>query len=448
MADQSNDQGLFVLPSMEPYLPKSADREAAHTLAALYRSHCTSLSECVRFCRTDAFFHNYKAFHGTLTMPVQKILHLPEMASWISQCDTILYQRIIKIISNLALQAIPMPVLTMLRTIAQKLVPNLREYNHAQPKHVVDAREAPAAIFSHLVGRAIRVNLTAHVAHNVLRSSRTRNVMWKDFIQTVKARGVASSVPAAAANTVLDILSSEMHDLVRPTKKIEDMAEEEEPAQIGEIDDEDDDFSADDNTQILILKWDSFISDLRYRFPSATARDLMMLGDRVSSAITRDIIVGGGKSFMAWSVMKSWFDEMLAFKAEYGGFLEQENIIPKEWESKRDSNSQEVETVEERSNQQKSTPNNGGVDQGHDLDSGTQATRAPFPSLSIKATSSANGTKTAQDEKKAEEDTTPEDSGIGIRTPEYEAMMDRYTFDGDDALLTADNDDDSVMVGR
>ncbi len=93
-------------------------------------------------------------------MPVQKLFANPALAPWIEECDFILYQRMMRIISGLTLQVVPRPVIDTLRSISARLVSHIRDSFQGQPHHVIRAKEAPAAIFSRLLDRALRVNLT------------------------------------------------------------------------------------------------------------------------------------------------------------------------------------------------------------------------------------------------------------------------------------------------
>src|SRR5687767_2925461 len=105
--DENMEQSdLLALPPIEQYLPPSTDADAAKSLSALYRSHCTSLVECIRYCKEKTFFHLYTSFQGTLTMPVHKLFSHPALAPWIEGCDLVLYQNMMRIISKLTLQVL------------------------------------------------------------------------------------------------------------------------------------------------------------------------------------------------------------------------------------------------------------------------------------------------------------------------------------------------------
>jgi regulatory factor X len=85
-------QDMFHIPDIKPYIPLGTDRDVAATLTAIYRSHCTSLVECVRYMRLKQFHQLFVSFHGTLTVPVQKLLAAPSLAPWIREADWAMYK--------------------------------------------------------------------------------------------------------------------------------------------------------------------------------------------------------------------------------------------------------------------------------------------------------------------------------------------------------------------
>ena len=182
------EQAALALPKIEPFVPAGTDPDAATALAALYRSHCTSLVECIRYCKEKMFFHLFTSFHGTLTMPVQKLFANPSIAPWIEACDFVMYQNMMQTVAPLTLQVAPKPVLDTLRNISERLVPHIQATIHAHPSHVVNAKVAPATLFAGLLDRELRVNLTAHAAANMLSNPANRDQMYEDWITMVRTR--------------------------------------------------------------------------------------------------------------------------------------------------------------------------------------------------------------------------------------------------------------------
>lgn len=80
------------IPEIDPFLPAGTDSDTAAALMALYRSHCASLVEAMRYMRLKQFFHLFVSFHGNLTVPVQKLLSVSDLAPWIREADGRMYR--------------------------------------------------------------------------------------------------------------------------------------------------------------------------------------------------------------------------------------------------------------------------------------------------------------------------------------------------------------------
>lgn len=422
--DDIEQSEVLALPSIEAYLPKGTDPDAAKSLSALYRSHCTSLVECIRYCREKTFFHLYTSFQGTLTMPVQKLFGNAALAPWIEGCDLVLYQRMMRIISGLTLQVVPKPVLDTLRSISEKLVSHVRESFEGQPQHVITAKEAPAAIFAALLDRALRVNLTAHAAANMLSNPANRDQMYLDWITMIRARKVAECVPTRGMDDVVDLLLTEMRDLLDPVNvpwELEvvtiygDLATrnpkplEAQPAGSA-------------TGENVLDRWVAFLRSLQTKFSYASHADIVWCVERVGTSVMRDLTLSQGKSFGSWWVTKTWVDEMVCFLAEQGGFLKKTSSPPV---LAADPNAEEAGKEASRQNSRYSSASED-LNLSHVAPS--QPGRAPFPPPS-KSNSNDQGSVAGD---------AHDDSGIGIRTPEEDFPMDKYTFAGSEtpAMMT------------
>ncbi|KAI0514364.1 RFX DNA-binding domain-containing protein [Xylaria bambusicola] len=407
--DQFDSSQPLILPKIQPFLPSGTDSDAAKSLAALYRSHCTSLVECIRYCKEKTFFHLYTSFQGTLTMPVQKLFANPSLAPWIEQCDFTLYQRMTRIIAGLTLQVVPKPVLDTLRNISERLVIHIRDAFQGQPRHVVRAKEAPATIFSAILDRALRVNLTAHAAANMLANPSNRNSMYLDWISMVRIRKIAECVPTRGMDDLVQVLISEMRGLLDPTNVPWDLECLTLYGDLAQQQGQNSESGASngDNPQNMLDRWVQFLSSLPNRFPYATPADIVWCVQRVGTEVMRDLTIAQGKSFGSWWVTKCWIDEMVAFLAEQGGFMQTVSSTPAIDNAKR-STSVPVDTVnanlEERGRQSESVELNASPS----LAAQAQPDRAPFPSR-------VDGPD-------------PDDSGIGIRTPEEDFPIEKFSF--------------------
>lgn len=391
------------LPKIESFLPSNTDPDAAMSLSALYRSHCTSLVECIRYCKEKTFFHLYTSFQGTLTMPVQKLFTHESMAPWIEQCDFVLYQRLMQIVSGLTLQVVPKPVLDTLRNISERLVPHIRESFQGLPRHVVLAKEAPAAIFAGLLDRALRVNLTAHAAANMLSNPANRDQMYLDWITMVRLRKVAECVPTRGMDDVVDVLLNELRRLLDPQNvpwEIECLTLYGDVAAKGGRSPQSDS-PQQTNTENALDRWVEFLQALPTRFPYASPEDIVGSVQRLGTEVMRDLTIAQGKSFGSWWVTKCWIDEMICFLAEQGGFMQLKSSPPSAASiPKRPTPVKEGSRESQISNASEDFHSIPNVSQ-------PQASRASFPSqLDIHGRDSLGMGD------------NPDDSGIGMRTPE------------------------------
>ncbi|CAK7197689.1 hypothetical protein SEUCBS139899_000337 [Sporothrix eucalyptigena] len=420
----------LVLPRIEPFLPSGTDPDAAKSLAALYRSHCTSLVECIRYCKEKTFFHLFTSFHGTLTMPVQKLFANPAIAPWIEECDFVLYQRMMRIISGLTLQVVPKPVLDTLRNISERLVSHIRESFQGQPAHVVRAKEAPATIFAGLLDRALRVNLTAHAAANMLSNPANRDQMYLDWITLVRVRKVAESVPARGMDDVVNLLISQLRDLLDPV----DVSWELESATLyGEyaarsgrrLENEN---AIDGGASNVLDRWVNLLQSLPGRFPYASHRDIVWCVQRIGTAVMRDLTIQQGKSFGSWWVTKCWIDEMVAFLAEQGGFLRQTSSHQDLLGNAQGSSvSQRTAPVGRDLNRQGSRYSGASDDANSPHISQSQPDRAPFPSAPNHGATSTNHDSLSMG------NANHDDSGIGIRTPDEDFPIEKFSFSNADS---------------
>lgn len=396
----------FFLPNIEPFLPNGTDPDAAKSLAALYRSHCTSLVECIRFCKEKTFFHLFTSFQGTLTMPVQKLFTNPAVSPWIEECDFMLYQRMMRIVSSLTLQVVPKPVLDTLRSMSEKLVPHIRESFRGLPHHVIQAKEAPATIFAGLLDRALRVNLTAHAAANMLSNPANRDLMYMEWISMINVRKIAETAPSRGMDDVVNLLLNEMRDLLDPVNipwEIEcltlhgDIAMRNGRQPREEVHEE-------ANASNVLDRWVGFLRSLASHFPYASHTDIVWCVQRLGTAVMRDLTIAQGKSFGSWWVTKCWIDEMIQFLAEQGGFMKQKSsqdalLVPKHQSAKNEV----------------SNPGSRYSSASDDFHmsrmSESQPDRALFPSVPP-----------------AGNQQNHDDSGIGIRTPDEDLPGEKFSY--------------------
>ena len=404
----------IALPKIEAFLPMGTDPDSANALTALYRSHCTSLVECVRFCKEKTFFHLFTSFNGTLTMPVQKLFANPSIAPWIEQCDFVMYQRMISVVAPLTLQVAPKPVLDTIRNISERLVPYIQSSFQGQPVHVMDAKVGPATLFAGLLDRELRVNLTAHAAANMLSNPANRDQMYEDWITMVRTRKIAECVPTRGMDDVVNLLLTEIRDLLDPVSipwEVEGLTPYGELAlrtgrqQQARI-------HTDISTENVLDRWVNFLASLPGKFPYATHAEIVWCVQSVGTAVMRDITISQGKSFGAWWVTKCWVDEMIAFTAEQGGFMEY-----KSFQDARQDHPKPM-MLDRRESHHGSRYSSGSDDflrrSGHA--EGISVPR-PMDITSQAAINAAAG---------------HDDSGIGMRTPDDEYSMGKFEYTRED----------------
>lgn len=346
-------------------------------------------------------------------MPVQKLFGNAALAPWIEGCDIALYQRMITIVSGLTLQVVPKPVLDTLRNISERLVPHIRESFQGQPHHVIAAKESPAAIFAALLDRALRVNLTAHAAANMLSNPANRDQMYVDWITMIRTRKIAECVPTRGMDDLVDLLVTEMRDLLNPANvpwEVECLTIYGDVVTRNGRQSEDEGI-VEKSGQNVLERWVNFLQNLPGKFPYASHSDIVWSVERVGTAVMRDLTLAQGKSFGSWWVTKTWVDEMVCFLTEQGGFMKHKGT-----DSAFNSESQ-PQPMSKATSQQNSRYNSGGEDLNLTNVSQTQPGRAPFP-----PPANNNGQPVATD--------AHDDSGIGIRTPEDDFPMDKFTFTG------------------
>jgi regulatory factor X len=313
------------LADITPYLPARTDPDSADNLMAMYRSHVTSLVDSVRYCKEKQFFRLFGTFHGTLTVPVQKLFAAPELAPWIKECDWMMYQKMIRNVSQLTLQVAPPIVLRFLDNVAKTLHSHIAKVFQPLPVHVLEAKLEPATLFAHLLRQMLRVNSTAHAAAVMLTADNHRTQMFVDWISHVNMkRIIANELPGSCAHEeVYNILTSEIRpllgplpqDIQLPTGTIYRAPYPDPPA---------------DPTESVIDRIAAFLTRLPFRFPNASARTILHCINALGSAAVREITVENGVSFQGWWLTKVFVDEMAQWLASLGGFLDHS---PPNWNS-------------------------------------------------------------------------------------------------------------------
>lgn len=320
------DNDGLQLPDIHAYLPANTDLKVAAALAALYRSHCISVIDSFRFCKERNLFRYFSAFHGTLTVPVQKLLSHPNLAPWIQECDWLMYQKMIAFVAPLTTQVVPKPVLDAFNSISQRLTVHIADTFKAQPAHVSMARLVPAQIFCNLLKHMLDVNQAANAAAAWLCHPDNRNQMWIDYATLVDPKEMIhrANIPSCAERGTERILKHDVRALLTPLDDGNSPATPFFTQQDGEDDINAHKFAvqpAAGDEYNFPDKWISFILNLPMAFPNHRAQCIINKVDALWDCILHRLTLGGAQSFSAWWMTKVFFHEMMLWQAERGGFM-------------------------------------------------------------------------------------------------------------------------------
>ncbi|KAI9374172.1 hypothetical protein BJX61DRAFT_541103 [Aspergillus egyptiacus] len=323
----SVDTDSLQLPNINDFLPANTDPKVAEALAALYRSHCISVIDSFRYCKERNLLRYFSAFHGTLTVPVQKLLTHPNLAPWIKECDWMMYQKMIAFVAPLTTQVVPKLVLDAFSSISQRLTTHIADTFKTQPVHVSLARLIPAHIFCNLLRHMLDVNQSANAAAAWLCHPDNRNQMWVDFSTLVDPKEMITraNIPSCAERAAEQILKHDVRALLTP---IADMNPSSSHPSFAQPD-------ADHSTEAQNYpveesvgdeynfpdKWISFILNLSKNFPHHRTQCIIERVDALWDCILRRLTLGGAQSFSAWWMTKVFFHEMMLWQAEKGGFM-------------------------------------------------------------------------------------------------------------------------------
>lgn len=321
------DNDSFKIPDISPFLPANTDTKVADALAALYRTHCISVIDSFRFCKERNLFRHFSAFHGTLTVPVQKLLIHPNLAPWIKECDWLMYQKMIEFVAPLTTQIVPQPVLDSFGSISRRLAAHISETFKSHPIHVSLARLAPAHLFCNLLKHMLDVNQAANAAAAWLCHPDNRNQMWLDFATFVdpKEMMMKAQIPACAEKVTEQILRYDVRALLTPLDTLDSPAflpfyQQQQTA--GHLSDQKGTVESTTGDEYNFPdRWISFILNLPSLFPNHRAQCIVDKVDRLWDCVLHRLTLAGAPSFSAWWMTKVFFHEMLLWQVEKGGFM-------------------------------------------------------------------------------------------------------------------------------
>jgi regulatory factor X len=237
----------------------------------------------------------------------------------------------IRLLSPLALQVVPSPLLTALRQLSSGLASHIESTFSVQPDHVTKAKLGPAVIFCSLLDRLLRVNDAAHAAARFLGNPPDREQMIKDWQNHVDGDMIVDRELPCLAPEAKKILKSEIATLLQPASSLSSSSSE--PPT-----------SNPESTESVLDRWTNFLIDLPRRFPTSSPRYFNICLGAVASAALRDLTTNGAISFGSWWVVRCWIDEWMSWQAEKGGFLNHQPPPPVGWKMPLERNNRRSKT--------------------------------------------------------------------------------------------------------
>ncbi|ODV93174.1 hypothetical protein PACTADRAFT_82537 [Pachysolen tannophilus NRRL Y-2460] len=316
------DFALHLVP-LQSFLPAGTDYDVAETLQDLYKSYCTSVFEALRYMQLKKLFHIISSFPLSLTPPVYKLFVSESVLPWIINCDLVMYQSIMKMLSKIALQEVPPSVLQQLHYISRSYPERISVLLKNLPTEFIRAKLKLTEQFSRLVSRLIRVVETTQTAFRVLAQKQDRNLMLDDWLNCNFKEIVDRELPCSnqkSIDKVLNILQNQVPELLRYSPEEELKKFKGETAL-----DESDDKTNHQLQELLVSKWSTSLIKIPEQFSPAEvpARMFLLCMSSLLTTALREISLSGGAGFGAWWVVRCWVDEWLGWCAELGGFQEQ-----------------------------------------------------------------------------------------------------------------------------
>ncbi|MCJ1476896.1 hypothetical protein MMC13_005565 [Lambiella insularis] len=326
-SDQQGQDGdnPLELPSITPYLPAGIDRDAVRSLTSVYRSHCLLSIDNFRYCKTEKLCDSYKSLIGLLTVPGQKLLAHPQIATWIRECDWLKYQKMTLLLDQTIMTELPKRAMLHIQHVAANLCPWISQYFQNQPRHVQDAMLGPANIFVSLLERYMRVNRACLDVAGVLENVAVRDQLWLDWMSHVNPYHVLqNSLRHRGHNRLLNILTQEVRHLICPSVNTTFVGS-------GTMFEARDGHSIFDKGGLLhapsdvdagavISRLAAFLRSLPTIFPNVDARQMIMHIDVIGNNIQRNLSLNSAFSLGNWWKIKVFIDEMSSWLAEIGGF--------------------------------------------------------------------------------------------------------------------------------
>ena len=327
--------GTLELPAIEQYLPPGTDLDAANSLAAVYRSHCLQVVEHFRYCKTDAFCDSFKTMVGLLTVPSQKLLGREQLGPWIEACDRLKYQKMIPLLRNILLAAVPSAAMAHMDMVANNLCSWISQFFAGQPQHVQQAMLKPASTFVGILSRFIRVNRAAHDVSRVLHDEEARTELWTQWVegsQPIQIIEGTCDPNTGGHHRLLNMLTQEFTYIIQPSQDSLDALTN--PLFMGRhwegkqhpgflaFKASEEMLHSTGNHGTIFERLPRFLTNLPTRFPGVPARDVLRSVETAMGIAGRNMSLNAtSEALTHFFTVSRFVTEMLYWQAEIGGFF-------------------------------------------------------------------------------------------------------------------------------
>ncbi|KAL7664782.1 RFX-type winged-helix domain-containing protein [[Candida] zeylanoides] len=294
----------LTLPSIYPFLPADCDYDIADTLYSLYRVHCTTVFDALRYMHLTKLFGAFANFAGVLTAPVLKLYVSAPVHEWVRQCDEVTYRAMTKMLTKLHLQDVPEDVVQNLKVVASQYEPKLAVALTKVPRALAHLKSAEARRFVGGLARLVRVIETGHSATRILNNPAEKHAMLADWRRLDVAELALRDAPCSPANRQA-LLAALQHEVVPALAQILG-------ATAGAA-------AGAEPPPLAVMA--ALLARLPSRFDRVNARLYILVACNLITTFLREISLAGGQGFGAWWVVRCWIDEFLNWYFELGGLL-------------------------------------------------------------------------------------------------------------------------------
>lgn len=301
MSNDSMNQPLNI-PSIYPYLLKDleVDYDIADTLHSLYKVHCTSLFELLRYMQVDKMFGMFTPFTAILTAPVFKLFTSDGTLEWVKNCDLVMYRSMLKMLTRLHLLPVPDEILKPLKKLARDYMSNLTEaLSNKFPKPFQSMKLSLARQFISILKRLLKCIETGASAAKILSNPKEKTAMLQDWLKLDMDEIVMREVPCALDNseTLIDILDTKLVKLFEENNQLESP---------------------------VLKPYATFLFELPSKFSKLNPWIFSLVCSNLLTTCLREMSLSGATSFVYWWVVRCWVDEYLSLCLELGAFLYEE----------------------------------------------------------------------------------------------------------------------------